>query len=96
MLVGVSTLMSGKRGTMRAYIRELDKPVYHKVFKDIPAGAYDTATAGVPEDIDIIVRNVIAIEETSDRMTRVSFGKNKIHPFTIELHPSDYYQIEII
>lgn len=80
---------------MRAIIRELDKQLYKQLFNGIPIMTHEIETCSVPEDVNIIVHNVIAIEQTKDKLTRVSFGRNKIHSYTVDINPAYYYQIEI-
>lgn len=80
---------------MKAIIREIDKGYYKERFETVPQITYDIEKCEVPEDVNIIVHNVIAIEQTKDKLIRVCFGHNKIHPYQVELSPAYYYQIEI-
>lgn len=80
---------------MRAIIREVGKELYEKLFDGIPAMTHDIEKCEELGEVNIIVHNAIAIEQTKDKLTRVSFGHNKIHPYTIDINPACYYQIEI-
>lgn len=80
---------------MRAIIREMPRQLYNQLFDGIPAMTHDVEKCEEIGEVNIIVHNAIAIEQTRDKLTRVSFGRNKIHPYTVDINPAYYYQIEI-